>query len=92
MAANQVVILQMPWVPNKQWQASGWIVQLGQMHKPHTRLVNTGTNGFDDRVTVLHMVNGTTQLSVLHGLMNHPMINKEEIYKVPKTHIEETAI
>jgi hypothetical protein len=92
VAANHAVILQKPWVLNEQRQAFGRIVRLGQMRKPHTWLVNTGPNGFDDRVTALHMVNGTTQLRVLHGLMNRPMISKEDVYNVLKTRIEETAI
>ena len=92
VAANHVVILQKPWVLNEQWQAFGWIVQLGQMRKPHTWLVNTGPNGFDDRVTALHMVNGTTQLHILHGLMNHLIIIKEDIYNILNTCIEQTAI
>ena len=62
------------------------------MLKPHTWLVNTGPNSFDDRVTVHLMVNGTTQLHVLHGLINYPMISKEDICNVLKIHIEETAI
>jgi hypothetical protein len=62
------------------------------MRKPHAWLVNTGPNGFDARVTALHMVNGTTQLQVLHGLMNRAMIHKEDVYNILKTHIEETAI
>jgi hypothetical protein len=62
------------------------------MRKAHTWLVNTGPNGFDDRVTALDMVNGTTQLRVLHRLMNRPMISKEDIYNVLKTSIEETAM
>jgi hypothetical protein len=92
VAANHVVILQKPGVLNEQRQDFGWIVRLGQMRKPHTWLVNTGSNGFDDRVTVLNMVNGTTQLRVLHELMNCPMIRNEDVYNVLKTPIEETAI
>jgi hypothetical protein len=60
VAANHSVILQKPWVLNEQWQAFGRIVRLGQICKPHTWLVNAGSNGFNDRVTALHMVNGTT--------------------------------
>ena len=92
MAANHAVILQKPWVLNEQWQPFGWIVRQGQMCMPHTWLVNTGPNSFNNRVTALHMVNGTTQLRVLHGLMNCPMISMEDIYTVLKTRIEETAI
>ena len=56
------------------------------MRKPHTWCVNTGPNGFDDRGTVFYMVNVTTQLPVLHGLINHPMISKEDVYNVFSTH------
>jgi hypothetical protein len=62
------------------------------MRKPHTWLVNTGPNGYDDTVTVLDMVNGTTQSCVLIGRMNRPMISKDDVYNVLKTHIVETAI
>jgi hypothetical protein len=92
MAANHAVILQKPCVLKKQWQAFARIVPLDQMRKHHTCIVNTGPNGFDDKVTALHMVNGTTQLRVLHGLMNRRMISKEDVFNVLNTRIVETAI
>ena len=61
------------------------------MLKPHTWLVNTGPNGFDDRVTALHMVNGT-ELLILPGLMNHRIISKNDVDNFLKTHIWGTAI
>ncbi|KAF8540097.1 hypothetical protein BDD12DRAFT_881129 [Trichophaea hybrida] len=92
VATNHVVIPQHPWVLNKQQSLFGQIVQLGQMHQPHTWLVNTGQNSFNDRLTALHMVNGTTQLSLLPGLINCLMISKQDLYNLLKTRIEETAI
>jgi hypothetical protein len=92
MAVNHAMILQKPWGVDELWQALRWIVWLGQMCMPYTWLVNTGLNSFDDRVTVLYMVNGSTWRHVLHGLINCPMICKENVYNVPKTCIEESAI
>jgi hypothetical protein len=90
VAANHAVVLQKPWVLNEQRQAFGRIVRLGQKRVPHTWLLNTGPAGIDDRITQLHMANGSGQLRVLHGLMNRPQINVDDIYNVIKSRMEET--
>ena len=54
VAANHAVILQKPWVLNKQRQAFGRIVRLGQTRQPHCWLLNVGPGGYDDRVTEPH--------------------------------------
>jgi hypothetical protein len=90
VAANHAVVLQKPWVLNEQRQAFGRIVRLGQKRVPHTWLLNTGPSGIDDRITQLHITNGSGQLRVLHGLMNRPQISVDDIYNIIKTRMEET--
>ena len=92
MAANQVVILQKPCVLKKQQQAMKLIGRPGKLCNAHTWQFDTCPYGFGDRVTPLHMVNGTIQLPVLHRRMNHLMISKEEVHNIFKTHIEVSAI
>ncbi len=89
VAANHAVILQKPWVLNEQRQAFGRIVRLGQTRVPHCWLLNTGPNGYDDRVTLLHHKNGAAQMRVLHGLMNSPDISTADVYNVLQTRQEE---
>ena len=48
MAANHVVTLQKPWILNKQRQAFGRIVPLGQTRQPYYWLLNVGPGGYDD--------------------------------------------
>jgi hypothetical protein len=90
VAANHAVVLQKPWVLNEQRQAFGRIVRLGQRHQPHCWILNTGPAGYDDRVTELHRLRGTSQLLVLHGLMDRPEISTEDLYNVLHSRKEET--
>jgi hypothetical protein len=69
-AANHAVITQKFQVLNEQWQAFAWVFQLGQNRVPHTWLLNTGPNGYDNRASDLHHLSGVAQMRVLHGLMN----------------------
>jgi hypothetical protein len=63
-----------------------------KINQTSTCLVNTGPNGFHDRVTLLQMVHGTTLLHVFLGLVNCPILGKEDIYNILQTPIEETTI
>jgi len=69
-AANHAVITQLFWVLNVQGQAFARVVQLGQNRVPHTWLLNTGPNGYDNRASDLHQLSGVAQMRVLHGLMS----------------------
>jgi len=80
-AANHAVISQMFRVLNEQRQAFPWVVQLGQNRVPHTGLLNTGPNGYDNRVSNLHQLSGLAQIRVLHGLMNRLNITMTMIFR-----------
>jgi len=80
-AANHAVITQKFWVLNEQRQAFAPVVQLGQNSVPHTWLLNTGPNGYDNRASDLHQLSGVAQMRVLHGLMNRPNITTTMIYR-----------
>jgi len=58
------------------------VVRLGQNRVPHTWLLNTGPNGYDNRATDLHQLSGVGQMGVLHGLMNQPNITTTMIYRI----------
>jgi len=81
-AANNAVITQMFWVLNQQRQSFARVVRLGQNRVPHTWLLNTGPNGYDNRASVLHQLSGVAQMRVLHGLMNRPNIRTTMIYRI----------
>jgi len=61
-AANHVVITQEFWVLNEQWQAFAQVVRLGQNRVPHTWLLNTGPNGYDNRWSDVHRLSGVAQM------------------------------
>jgi len=69
-AANHAVITQKFWVLNEQRQAFAQVVRLGQNRVPHTCLLNTGPNGYDNRASDLDQLSGVAQMRVLHGLLN----------------------
>ena len=79
-AANHGVIPQTFWVLNEQQQVFGWVVQLGQNRVPHTWLLNTGRNGYDNRASDLHQLSGVAQMRVVHSLMSRPNITTMMIY------------
>ena len=81
-AANHAVITQKFWVLNEQRQAFARVVRLGQNRVPHTWLLNTGPNGYDNRASDLHQLSGVAQMRVLHGLMNRPNITTTMIYRI----------
>jgi len=80
--ANNTVLTQQFWVLNEQWQAFARVVRLGQNRVPHTWLLNTGPNGYDNRASDLHQLSGVAQIRVLHGLMNRPNITTTMIYSI----------
>jgi len=80
--ANYAVITQKFWVLNEQCQAFAWVVRLGQNRVPHTWLLNTGRNGYDNRASDLHQLSGVAHMRVLHGLMNRPIIMTTMIYRI----------
>jgi hypothetical protein len=47
-AANHAVITQKFWALNEQHEAFAWVVRLGPNRVPHTWLLNTGPNGYDN--------------------------------------------
>ena len=65
---------------DKQHQAFGRIVHLGQTRQPHYWLLNVGPGGYNDRVTKVHHQSGQAQMRILHGVMNQPDISTEDIY------------
>jgi len=81
-AANRAVITQKFWVLTEQRQAFARVVQLWQNRVPHTWLLNTGSNGYDNRVSDTHLLSGLAQMRVLHGLMNRPKIMTPMIYQI----------
>jgi hypothetical protein len=81
-AANHAVITQKFWVLNEQHQAFARVVRLGQNRVPHTWLLNTEPNGYDNRASHLHQLSGVAQMRVLHGLMNRPNITTMIIYRI----------
>jgi len=81
-AANHAVITQKFWVLNEQRQAFARVVRLGQNRVPHTWLLNTGPNGYDNRASDLHQLSGVAQMRVLHGLRNRPNITTTMIYQI----------
>jgi hypothetical protein len=80
--ANHAVITQKFWVLNEQHQAFALVVRLGQNRVPHTWLLNTGPNGYDNRASDLHQLSGVARMRVLHGLMNRPYIKTMMIYRI----------
>jgi len=81
-AANHAVITQKFWVLNEQRQAFARVVRLGQNRVPHTWLLNTGPNGYDNRASDLHQLSGVAQMRVLDGLRNRPNIKMTMIYRI----------
>ena len=81
-AANHAVITQKFWVLNERRQAFAQVVRLGQNRVPHTWLLNTGPNGYDNRASDLHQLSGVAQMKVLHGLLNRPNIMTTMIYRI----------
>jgi len=69
-AAHYAVITHKFWVLNEQRQAFAWLVRLGQNRVPHTWLLNTGPNGYDNRARDLHHLSAVAQMGVLHCLSN----------------------
>jgi len=81
-AANHVVITQVFWVLNEQRQVFALVVRLGQNRVPHTWLLNTGPNGYDNSTSDLHQLSGLAQMRVLHGLMSRPNITTTMICRI----------
>jgi len=81
-AANHAVMTQKFWVLNEPLQAVARVVRLGQNRVPHTWLLNTGPNGYDNRASDLHQLSEVAQMRVLHGLMNGPNIMIRMIYGI----------
>jgi len=81
-AANHAVITQKFWVLNEQQQAFARAVRLGQNRVPHTCLLNTGPNCYDNRASDLHQLSGVAQMGVLYGLMSRPNIMTTMIYLI----------
>jgi hypothetical protein len=79
-AANHAVMTQEFWVLNEQRQAFAQVVQVGQDRVPPTWLLNTGSGGYDNRVSDLHQHSGVAQMKVLHGMMSQPNITTSMIY------------
>jgi len=79
-ATNHAVITQKFWVLNEQRQAFARVVALGQNRVPHTWLLNTRPNGYDNRASDLHQLSGVARMSVLHGLMSRLNITTMMIY------------
>jgi hypothetical protein len=61
---NHTVITQAFLVLNEQQQAFARVIRLGQNQVPHTRLLNTGPGGHDNRTSDLHKYLGVAQMSV----------------------------
>ena len=61
-ATNHAVLTQKFWVVNEQRQAFARVVRLGQNRVPHTRLLNTGPGGYDNRASDLHRRSGVAQM------------------------------
>jgi hypothetical protein len=78
--ANHAVITQKFWVLNEQCQAFARVVRVGQNRFPHTWLLTTGPNCYDNRASDLHQLSGVAQMRVLHGLMNRANITTTMIY------------
>ena len=89
-AANHAVITQKFWVLNEQRQAFARVVRLGQNRVPHTWLLNTGPNGYDNRASDLHQLSGVAQMRVLHSLMNRPNITTTMIYRILECYQDHT--
>jgi len=81
-AANHAVITWKLWVFNEQCQAFARVVRLGQNRVPHTWLLNTGPNGYDNRASDLHQLSGVAQMIVLQHLMNWLNIMTTLIYLI----------
>jgi hypothetical protein len=77
-----MVIPQEFWVLNEQQQGFARVVRLGQNRVPHTWLLNTGSNGYDNRASDLHQLSRVAQMRVLHGLMNRQNITTTMIYQI----------
>jgi hypothetical protein len=81
-AANHVRITQKFWALNEQRQAFSLVVRLGQNRDPHTWLLNTGPNGYDNRASALHQLSGVAHMRVLHCLTNQPNITMRMISRI----------
>jgi hypothetical protein len=81
-AANHAVITQKFWVLKEQRQAFARVIRLGKNRVPHTLLLNTGRNGYENRASDLHQLSGVAQMGVLHGLMNQLNIMTTMIYLI----------
>jgi hypothetical protein len=66
--ANHAVITHKFWVLNDQSQAFPLVVPLGQNKVPHTWVMNTRPNGYDNRASIPHQHSGVAQMQVLYGL------------------------
>jgi hypothetical protein len=83
-AANHAVITQKFWVLNERRPAFARVVRFGQNRVPHTWLLNTGPDSYDDQVSELHQRTGVAEMRVLHGLINRPDITIDMIYQMVK--------
>jgi len=83
-AVNHAVITQKFWVLNEQRHAFPPVVWLGHNRVPHTWILNTRSNGYDNRVSDLHLLSGLAQMRVLHSLMNRHNIATMMIYQIPE--------
>jgi len=80
--ANHALITQEFWVLNAQHQTFAWGVRLGQNRVPHTWLLNTGPNGYNNRASDLHQLSVVAQMRVMHGLTNRLNITTTMIYRI----------
>jgi hypothetical protein len=80
--ANHAVTTQKFWVLIEQRQEFARVVRLVQNRVPHTWLLNTGPNGYDNRARDLHQLSGVAQIKVLNILMNRPNITTTMIYQI----------
>jgi len=89
-AANHAVLTQKFWVLTELRQAFAWVVRLVQNRVPHTRLLTTGPNGYDNRASDFHQLSGLAQMKVLHDLINRQNIMTTMIYRILECHQDHT--
>jgi hypothetical protein len=80
-AVDHPVGTQMIWIFNEQLSAFARVVLPWQKRVPHTLLLNTGPNGYDNTVSDLHELSGVALMRVQHGLISGPNITTTMIYR-----------
>jgi len=81
-AANHTVITKKFWVLNEHHEAFARVVRLEQNRVPHTWVLNTGPNGYDNSASDPHQLSGVAQMRVLHSLMSRPDVPATQIYRI----------